>query len=102
MKIIIRGELCEPPSEVYSFRDITLYASCFLHADVLLETRSEERDSYYKWLKHNGAYDFVSQIIKRNEEAGFKIGPTKSNLIVDRLTPNNLNFVVGTLRRLLL
>ncbi len=100
MKIIIRGELCEPPSSIYCFRDITLYAHCFLKADVLLETKRKEKDSYYRWLKDNGAYDFVKDIIGTNEETGFLIGPKKGNFIIQKINYDNLNLIVGRLGRL--
>ncbi len=100
MKIIIRGELSEPPSEVSCFRDVTLFTSCFLKADVLLESPRGMKDLYYKWLKDHGAYDFINDIVRRNEERGFRISPTKGNLVVDRICATNLELIIGRLRRL--
>ena len=97
VKIIIRGELCEPPSSVACFRDVTLYGSCFLKADILLESPKGMKDLYYHWLKKHGAYDFVEEIIRRNEDYGFRVGPKEANLVVDRIVAENLSLIVGRL-----
>jgi len=100
MNIIIHAGLSEPPSSVACFRDVTLYSSCFIKADVLVECRKSMIDIYYKWLKEHGAYDFVGQIVRPKEEAGFRIGYKGANLVVDRINASNLNFIVSTIRRL--
>jgi len=100
VKIIIRGELCEPPSDINCFRDVTLYGSCFLKADILLESPKGMKDLYYHWLKDHGAYDFVEEIIRRNEDYGFRVGPTDGNLVVDRIVAENLSLIIGGLQRL--
>lgn len=100
MNIIIHAGLSEPPSSVACFRDVTLYSSCFMKADVLVECRKSMIDVYYKWLKAHGAYDFVEEIVKPKQEIGFRIGYEGSNLMVDRITASNLNYIVSTIRRL--
>ena len=97
VKIIIRGELCEPPSSVTCFRDVTLYGNCFLKADVLLESPRGMKDIYYHWLRDHGAYDFVKGIIRRDEDYGFRVGPEKANFIIDRIVPENLSAIVRRL-----
>ena len=97
MKIIIRGELCEPPSSISCFRDVTLYTNCFLKGDVLLESPRGMKDVYYKWLKRHGAYDFIQEIIRKNEDKGFRIGPQRTNFLIDRLVPENLGLVIDRL-----
>ena len=97
MNVIIRAELSEPPSSVSCFRDVTLYSSCFLNADVLLESPKSMVDIYYKWLKDHGAYDFIEDIVKKNEEYGFRIGPSSSNFVIDKIVPENLSLVIGRL-----
>lgn len=99
MRVIFDGRLSEPPSSVYCFRDATLYASCFVKADVLLECEKKMKDSYYKWLKNYGAYDFIDQIVSKNEETGFKIGIEKSSLKVDRINEFNLHIIVRVLNK---
>ncbi len=100
MKIIIRGELCEPPSSVACFRDVTLYGNCFLNADILLESPKGMKDLYYHWLKRHGAYDFIQEIIRKNEDYGFRMGPEKTDFMIDRIVPENLSLIVGRLQRL--
>ena len=100
MNIIIHAGLSEPPSSIACFRDVTLYSSCFAKASVLVECRKSMTDIYYKWLKDHGAYDFIEEIIKPKQELGFRIGYEGSNLAIDRITANNLNFIVSTIRRL--
>ena len=100
MNIIIHAGLSEPPSSVACFRDVTLYSSCFLNADVLLECRHSMRDIYYRWLRDHGAYDFVEQIVRPKEEHGFRVGFDGSNLKIDKITAENLNFIISALRRL--
>ena len=97
MKIILRGELSEPPSSICCFRDVTLYSACFLEADVLVECPREMRDMYYVWLKDHGAYDFVDAIVRKGQEYGFRIGPRKSNFLIDRITAHNLNIIIQRL-----
>ena len=99
VKVILQGELAEPPSSINCFRDVTLYASCFLRADILLECRKGTRDLYYKWLTDHGAFDFVDDIVRKNEEYGFRIGPEKTNFLIDRITAHNLNIIIERLRK---
>ena len=69
-------------------------------ADVLVESPKGMKDLYYHWLKRHGAYDFVEEIIKRNEDYGFRVGPKKANLIIDKIIPENLNLIIGRLSSL--
>jgi len=100
VRIILQGELSEPPSSISCFRDVTLYASCFLRADILVECRQGTRDMYYKWLKRHGAFDFVDDIVRRRQEQGFRIGPQGTNFIIDRINASNLNIVIRRLNKL--
>ena len=97
MKVIFEGCLSEPPSSVNCFRDATLYTSCFVKADVLLECEKNLKDSYYHWLKSYGAYDFIDEIVEVNEETGYKIGIKKASLKIDRITAHNLHIIVRSL-----
>ena len=90
MKVIIDGSLSEPPSSVYCFRDVTLYASCFVKASVLLECKKSLKDSYYHWLKRYGAYDFIDQIVSFGEkEQGYRIGIKKASLKIEKINEEN-------------
>ena len=88
MNLIISAEYTAPPSEVYAFRDLTLYATLFRRLDCLVEARAEEIDFYYKWLCGKYAKDYVKQLIRLGEERdGIKIRYRTS----DRLTFDNLD-----------
>jgi hypothetical protein len=92
MNLIISSELTAPVSEVSAFRTLTLYASIFKHMDCFVESKQDEVDFYYNWLKRNGAYDFIKDMVKEGEIGGYKIQYSKR---VDRLTFDNLNrFIV--------
>lgn len=100
MKIILEAGLSEPPSSVQCFRDVTLYASCIIKFNVLVECQEHNRDIYYQWLRSHGAYDFIDEMILEDEEDGYKIGINKANLTVDRIDYNNLNLIISNLRKL--
>lgn len=97
MLIIIDAELSAPPSEVCLFRDITLFSSCFLKKNVILECKKEERDYYYKWLKNRGSWDFIEDMVKPNTEYGFSIRPQKANIVVPRITYYNFQKIISGL-----
>ena len=101
MNLIIDSHLCEPPSEVACFRDVTLYGKIFIFEDVLLRCRTGTRSLYWNWLKAHGAHDFVSALILDHEvESGFKISPSRGNLSIDRINAFNLNLIISRIRSL--
>ena len=101
MNLIIDSDLCEPPSEVACFRDVTLYGKIFIFEDVLLRCRTGTRSLYWNWLKAHGAHDFVSALILDHEvESGFKISPSLGNLSIDRINAFNLNSIISRIRSL--
>lgn len=101
MNLIITSELSEPPSNVTCFRDVTLYAKTFVFEDVLLQCKPGTRSFYWKWLKHYGAHDFISYLITTQEkESGYKISSLKGDLIVDKISYNNLTDIISTLVKL--
>ena len=63
-----------------------------------MECRPSEKDLYWKWLKRRGAFDFIEDIVRPNEEKGFLIKEKGGNLQVDRINESNLGFVVNRLR----
>jgi hypothetical protein len=63
-----------------------------------MECRQNEKDLYWKWLKGRGAFDFIEDIVRPNEEKGFLIKGDGGNLQVDRINESNLGFVVNRLR----
>ena len=95
MNVIISSLLTAPPSEVYAFRTLTLYATIFHNHDCLIESlSSEEIDYYYKWLKHNYALDFVKDFILPNQASGIYINTNT----YDKLTLNNLNHFIAIIK----
>ena len=102
MKLIMNSLLCEPPSEICCFRDVTLYGSVYVFEDILLSCKQGTRSMYWKWLKDHGAHDFISYLIRDDEtEPGFTMGERKCNINVDRIDYINLNYIIqclGTLR----
>jgi hypothetical protein len=101
MKLIIDSNLCEPPSEIYPFRDVTLYAKTYVFEDILLRCRTGTRSLYWNWLKNNGAHDFISYLIKdTEEESGFLISNKKANLNIEKISYSNLSFIIHSLRSL--
>lgn len=97
MNVIFEAYLCEPPSSIHCFRDVTLYTSCFIKRTVLLECEKRDKDLYYRWLKNYGAYDFVDDIVSINKEIGYRVGRKKANLKIERITEHNLNYIINSL-----
>ena len=101
MNLIIAAPLCEPPTEISCFRDVTLYAKTFIFDDILINCTKGTRSLYWNWLKNHGAHDFISDLIGEHEkEHGFTISPKGGNLTIDRINAFNLNFVVSCLNTL--
>tara|TARA_B000000475_G_C15975831_1_gene438896 strand:+ start:951 stop:1265 length:315 start_codon:yes stop_codon:yes gene_type:complete len=102
MKLIIDSSLSEPPSHITCFRDVTLYAKTFIFEDILLECQAGTRTMYWNWLKTNGAHDFISYLIKPEEkEYGFSIKTKpKANIVVDRISYHNLEFIIKQIQAL--
>jgi hypothetical protein len=88
MNLIISAEYSAPPSEIYAFRALTMYASVFRHYDCLVEVSKGEIDYYYKWMREKYIYDYIKQIVDIGEEDGVYIRYSNDR---DRLTLNNLN-----------
>ena len=63
MNLIINAGLSEPPSEALYFRHLTLIANDKLHYEILIESRREMIDFYFKYLKKQGMMDYVEEII---------------------------------------
>lgn len=100
MNLIIHGSLTIPPSQVYCFRDVSLYAKCFLNSQVFVECNKNEIDEYWYWLKDNNSYDFVDGMLRTNEIHGFKVGPKKrSNLKIQSIDHFNQQFILKILSK---
>ena len=76
MTIAISARLTDPPGSISCFRDVTLYAKCFLDSEVLLECPSSLQDLYWKLLKKRGASDElindITSFFDENHEAPYR------------------------------
>ena len=97
MLVSISSYLCEPPSKVTCFRDVTLYSSCLLGNSNILECEEEYKDLYWEWLKRYGAWDFIEEIVSPNYPADISIRESSASITVDRIGYRNLNFILNRL-----
>lgn len=101
MKLIIREEVIEPPTNLTCFRDVTLYSTIFLGFDVLVETNEDDLDAYYKFLRKNYCHDFVKAMVTRKEkESGLRMNVKREadvNIVVDGIHYNNYTDVLAKL-----
>ena len=98
MKVIFEAYLCEPPSSVHCFRDVTLYLSIIKEKDLLVECKRRQVDLYYNWLKKYGAFDFIEDIIPIKAETGYRVGSLDANLKIDRINEYNLPEIISKLK----
>lgn len=100
-KLKIESFLSEPPSEISCFRDVTLFAKTFVFEDVLIVCPPGTRSVYWEWLKNHGAHDFISYLIRSDEqESGLSMGSTKrDDIVTDRIIHHNLNEIICSLQR---
>ena len=98
--VIIDAELTATPSVVYLFRDITLFSSCFLKQEIVIECEKEERDFYYNWLKNNCSFDYVSDFIRPRTEAGISIRKNLATITTDKIDYENFYFILNNLKKL--
>lgn len=101
MPLIIRDELLDPPTWLYSFRDLTLYCTVFLKIEVVIE--SEDADLYYPFLKPMGCMDFVKDFVKPESQEGVILDlkrryPDRYVIITDRIVPENVHMLVTRVR----
>ena len=101
MLILIDSALTEPPSSVTLFRDITLFANVFKGKDVLLESRDSMKDFYYGWLKSQGAFDFIQDIVPYHTERGLSIrckyDHSVGNIMVRSIGYHNFSRILGNI-----
>lgn len=98
MSVIISCTLSEPPSSIHCFRDVTLFSSCFLKQDVLVECDPELQDMYWRWLKNRYSWDFIEDLIPVGSETGVSIREKGGSINVKRIDYDNLNFICSRLR----
>ena len=101
VKLLIDGNLAFPPSEISCFRDITLYGIVFTRfEDILIEIDRQYKDQCWYWLKQNGAFDYIDDILDFNVERGVTISDRRrSNIRVSKIWAGNINLIVRSLKR---
>jgi hypothetical protein len=100
MPLIIDAALTEPPSEITCFRDVTLYAACFIGKRIVLECKDDMKDIYWKWLKQYGAFDYVDDIIEPFSESDISIRAKRGNITVPSIDSTSLGFILQRLEQL--
>lgn len=98
MLVSISAKFCEPPSETLCFRDVTLYSSCILGNTNLLECPLEYKDIYWRWLKQKGAWDYIEDIIERNQEMTISIRRKKGSITTPSIRCENLHSILAALK----
>jgi len=99
MSLIIRDQLVTPPTWFSSFRDLTLYCHCFLHAEIVIE--SEDPDPYWKWIRARGGMDFVEDFVRPGTEDGVRLDVEPNfprSVITDRIAPENVHRLIAQIR----
>tara|TARA_R100001377_G_C3189259_1_gene109890 strand:- start:1327 stop:1641 length:315 start_codon:yes stop_codon:yes gene_type:complete len=94
--LIFYEGIVEPPTESLAIRGLCLYANFFQKKrQILLETEKNNTDLYYKWVKHNGLWDFIEDIVHPEHDIyGLRIATVKvkpPSIKVDRISWDNLN-----------
>tara|TARA_R110002051_G_scaffold9336_4_gene37114 strand:- start:1253 stop:1567 length:315 start_codon:yes stop_codon:yes gene_type:complete len=94
--IIFYEGIVEPPSESLAIRGLCLYLNIFQKKrEILLETERENTDMYYRWVKNNGLWDFIEDIVHPEHDiSGLRVATVKVRppcVKVDRISWDNIN-----------
>ena len=94
--IIFYEGIVEPPSESLAIRGLCLYLNIFQEKrEILLETERENTDMYYRWVKNNGLWDFIEDIVHPEHNIlGLRVATVKVRppcVKVDRISWDNIN-----------
>ena len=80
MNLVVHAPLSEPPTESLPLRYGRSCASRNCGMDVLLECEDEVKDLYWRFLKEQGMFDFVNDIVSPFEERGLRLDVEKRGL----------------------
>ncbi len=104
MNLIINADLSASPTEILYFRFLTLVCSDNLKLDCLIETDPELIDSYYFFLKKQGAFDYIEQIVTpRENEFGLRLDKELNyplTVIAKSITAQNCINIIGQINSL--
>jgi hypothetical protein len=96
VNLIIDADLSEPPSEIYAFRDVTLYGKIYIFEDILLRCEVGTKTLYWNWLKQYGAHDFISHLITNlEEESGVCMSSIKGDILISKICSFNLSGIIS-------
>jgi len=105
MKPIIFYEgIVTPPSECGAVRSVCLFAEIFIDSKIpfLLETKQDNKDIYYNWLKRVGLTDYIKELITAEDDVnGLRIAENKKRdpcLTISRVSLDNLEHIVNMLK----
>lgn len=99
MNLVIDGHLTYPPSEVACVRDITLFTAIWTEFTVLVEMSPKYKDHLWRHLKGRGAMDYIEDIVEPLSVHGLRISDEPgSNIKINHITCENLNFIISRLR----
>lgn len=92
MLLGIASDLSAPPSSPSSFREVCFVAKVRRGFDVVAYCPDWERDSYAKWFKVYGLFDYVDDIIPREQLGDLAIEIEGGQ--GSRLTAHNIAYVL--------
>ncbi len=93
----IAAELSAPPSSPSCFRDVSLYAKIHRSYDIIALSRAEEIDSYAVWFRRMGLFDYIDDIVTREEVYRSLAVEIAGGERGSRLTAHNLHQVLALL-----
>jgi hypothetical protein len=91
----IAADLSAPPSAPMSFREVTMVAKAYKHHDVLAYAERDMLPHYAKWFKRYGLFDYVDELISRDEITEFHIEIEGGRY--GKLTAHNVHLVIALL-----
>jgi len=102
--LIIAADLTEPPTQALPLRLLGIRAKLDLHLTVVLESPKDMVDFYYHFLKNQGVFDFIYEIvIPEYGVDGIRIDSDYNypyTIKTDRITFENLQIILNQLERL--
>ena len=90
MNLIVPAELCEPPSEGLMFRYLLMVSKLDLSYSNLVLCQEDMVDLYFHYMKERFIFDFVDDIVTRQEDGYF--------LTIKYVRAENVNNVIENLR----
>ncbi len=100
--LIIVAKLSEPPSEGLYFRHLTMVAKNDLLYSVLLESKKELINEYFKFLKLKGWFDFIDDFTTPDaREEGVRVDTDLNyplTVKTDSIKCENVNYIIEQIK----